>query len=114
MQPMRECPRFDRCSVNNCPLNTGYPDLYVYPEDMYPKCNMEKNVRVRISSKYPGILKFGGLKQREYSGKLREDRMTPEEKDKRISVLKINHFVPAVNPNTPLPIQTHGQLVEQT
>jgi len=40
--------------------------------------------------------------------------MTPEEKDKRISVLKINHFVPAVNPNTPLPIQTHGQLVEQT
>lgn len=76
-QPSLDCPRYDRCSVNNCPLDTSYPNLFVDLNDAHQKCPMEKNVRIRISSQYPGLLKHGGLTTREASAKARYDALPP-------------------------------------
>lgn len=67
MEPNRDCPRFDRCRVNNCPLTAKYPDWYVSPGDAERKCTLGKVRRLLIAAKYPGVLKFEGLLQREFS-----------------------------------------------
>ena len=60
MEPNRECPRFHHCSVNNCPLDSGYPDYDTSPLDKERRCTLGKTVRLRIAAKYPGELKYGG------------------------------------------------------
>ena len=78
--PYRECPRFNTCSVNNCPLHPGYPALYNDLGDHERKCTMEKQVRDRIGSRYPDLLKFRGLTRSEWSGRERYDAMPTEDK----------------------------------
>lgn len=80
--PYRECPRFNTCSVNNCPLHASFPVLVVDETDRQGKCTLEKRVRLRISSKYPGVLKWQGLTSREWTGRQRYDAMTTEEKER--------------------------------
>jgi hypothetical protein len=60
----RECPRFNTCSVNNCPLDP-HPN---HSADQQTKCKMEKSVRQRIAAKYHGQLANGGLTAREAAG----------------------------------------------
>ncbi|KPQ43391.1 MAG: hypothetical protein MPEBLZ_02057 [Candidatus Methanoperedens nitroreducens] len=79
--PNRECSRFDKCSVNNCPLIPEYPAKVIDEADREQKCTMEKQVRFRIGSQYPNLLKFQGLTSKEWSGKQRFDSMTPEQKE---------------------------------
>jgi hypothetical protein len=79
-QPYHECPRFNRCNVNNCPLSFSYP-LFVDYEDRDPKCTLEKPVRVRIGSKYPR-LKYQGMTAKEYSGTKRYESLSTEEKER--------------------------------
>ena len=62
----RECPRWSRCSVNNCPLDYHA----AHPDDKEHKCPMEKSVRIRIGAKYPGELPFRGMTPREYAATL--------------------------------------------
>ena len=62
--PARQCPRFDRCSVNNCPLDP-HP---VNPADQQTKCTLAKSIRQRIAAKYPGQLANDGLTAREAAG----------------------------------------------
>ena len=81
-QANRECSRYDGCSVNNCPLHSSYPELSMDSEDRNKVCSMEKNVRTRIGANHPE-LKYGGLKQREYSAKLAYDHLTPEQKEQK-------------------------------
>lgn len=80
--PFKKCPRYAKCSVNNCPLHPEYPDLYIDPEDLEKKCTMEKPVRTRIAAELPGILKYEGLTPREYSAKKRWDSLSEEEQKK--------------------------------
>lgn len=75
-----ECPRYSECSVNNCPLHIDYPGLYVDKEDKEKVCDMEKQVRIRISSKYPDVLKYQGLTVREWTAKKRYESLPEEEK----------------------------------
>lgn len=70
----RNCPRWPHCSVNNCPLDLGYPDLYVDAEDRQQKCTIAKAIRLRIAAKFPGVLVKGGLNVREYAAKTCYDR----------------------------------------
>ena len=63
LQPYDECPRFNRCSVNNCPLSFSYP-LFKYPEDRETRCSLAKSIRVRIGSKYE--LKYQGMTAKEW------------------------------------------------
>lgn len=59
------CPRWDHCSVNACPLdNHG-----THPLDRQSRCTMEKGVRVRIASQFPGMIPRDGLSAREYAGR---------------------------------------------
>jgi len=44
IKPYRECPCFDKCNVNNCPLHPSYPNLLVDSEDKEQKCSIEKGV----------------------------------------------------------------------
>lgn len=57
------CPRWDSCSVNNCPLDPQPAD----PMDKEQACPMEKPVRVRIAAQFPGMTPRGGLTVREYA-----------------------------------------------
>lgn len=67
-QPFLECPRYDRCSVNHCPLDPLQSDREPHPGDKEPVCTMEKGVRARIGSKYLDLLPLGGLTPREHAG----------------------------------------------
>ena len=72
MMPYHECPSFERCSCNNCPLD---PDASVVGGEYRfglpgeDKCRAYKPTRIRIGSKYPHILKYKGLTSREYQSK---------------------------------------------
>ena len=61
----RECPRWERCSVNNCPLDP-HPVNY---SDNETRCTVAKSIRIRISEKFPGELEHGGLTRAEWAGK---------------------------------------------
>jgi hypothetical protein len=64
--PFKECPRFETCSSNRCPLD---PDIelrqHIKGEE---KCGVRKRTRYKIGVKYPQLLKYKGLKAREYQG----------------------------------------------
>lgn len=74
------CSRWDSCSVNNCPLDPGYPILPTLPDDSQKSCTVEKGVRLRAASKFPGVLKYGGLTTREYAARQHYDALSPEKK----------------------------------
>lgn len=82
MEPNRECPRFQRCSVNNCPLDSGYPDYDTSPLDKERKCTFSKARRILIAVKYPGVLKYGGRTKAEYSAFLAYEQLSSEDKIK--------------------------------
>jgi hypothetical protein len=75
--PAKDCPRFNSCSANNCPLDQSYPKITTDPNDREVACPMEKGVRVRISTKHPGVLKLSGLTTREWAAKVRYDSLEP-------------------------------------
>lgn len=75
-----KCPRYKKCSVNNCPLDLMYPNRITVDGDKENKCNMEKQVRLKIASE-SGQLKYMGLKIIEWSAKKRYDNMSDEEKE---------------------------------
>ena len=88
-----ECPNFIKCSVNNCPLSAQYPDLDTLPDDPEKKCKLSKEKRLKIVTVNQGILKYGGLTQREFMGKKRWENLTPEEKEmKRREVAKLHEY----------------------
>jgi len=74
-----QCPRYLKCSVNNCPLSIDYPNLSVAPNDPEKKCGVAKTIRVRIGSQT--TLKYGGLTRGEYNAKERWDALPETEKE---------------------------------
>ncbi len=79
-EPFRECPRFDKCSVNNCPLSSQYPDLYIDIYDKQKECNLAKTIRVEIGRKYPE-LKYQGMTPREWGASKRYEGFSSDEKE---------------------------------
>jgi hypothetical protein len=75
--PPKLCPRFDACSVNNCPVDPAYPTLFVDPKDKAKVCPMEKGVRLRIAVSFPFLLPMLGHTTREWAGKQRYDSLSP-------------------------------------
>jgi len=49
--------------------------------DDLQKCKLEKEVRFRIGSKYPDILKYQGLTPQEWAGKKRFEGLTDQDKE---------------------------------
>jgi hypothetical protein len=86
-EPYKECPQFDTCSVNNCPLHPNYPNLSVCKSgDTEIICKAHRATREEIAAKYPGILKFNGRTKREVKRddiKKRWDDLPEKEKQRR-------------------------------
>jgi len=66
MRPYMECPSYDRCAVNKCPLDPKYKERRPHSEDAETKCRLSKVKRVSIGSSYPGILPYLGMTGHEY------------------------------------------------
>jgi len=96
VEPFRECPRFQKCSTNNCPLHPLYMYMHTDRDDPDPVCTMEKQVRERIGAKYSDILRYKGLTSREYGAKLRWEALSPEEQQERIAKAKLNLSIRSV------------------
>jgi len=86
IKAFKECPRFDKCNVNKCPLHTDYEKLQSSEYDKEQKCTMERRVRERIGLKYG--LPNQGLTQREISSQKLWDNLPESEKKARIEKLK--------------------------
>jgi len=80
----RFCPRFDKCSVNKCPLDSHYPNRESILTDYERKCGVSKLIRVRIHEEHKGNLKYKGMTQGEYNAKQRWDNLSDQEKHRRI------------------------------
>jgi hypothetical protein len=81
--PPKECPRYDKCSVNSCPLD---PEQAIHKPDTGDrdrKCTMEKGVRSRIGQKYPDLLPLKGLTRGEWSAALLWSKIPPAEREAR-------------------------------
>ena len=79
-EPMRECPRYQACSVNHCPLDPEQDQHLAHPDDAQRKCPMEKNVRRRIGQKYPDLLPLLGLTASEAAALAKWNGMTLEQR----------------------------------
>lgn len=78
MSAPEECPRFQRCGANKCPLHVDYLTLVDLPGE--EKCTLGKARRVRIGGKYPDLV-YGGLTPREFAWAEKAAKMTPEERE---------------------------------
>jgi hypothetical protein len=107
IEPFRECPRFDFCSVNHCPLDPEQDKRASDPGDKEPKCTLAKTIRQRIGSKYPELLPMGGLTQREFNNAKRWALLPEAEKAATLSRLKAHSFV-ARGKNDKTNDQTHS------
>jgi hypothetical protein len=52
-EPFRECPSFERCSANICPLDPARNSRTHCPDDPEPKCRARPSVVRDIASGYP-------------------------------------------------------------
>ena len=86
-----ECPRFDFCEINKCPLHVDYLSLFNDPSDpamrTKQKC-IAKSIRKRIGVKWnlPNI----GLTPREQTSQSNWDNLSEESKSLKIAKLKKN------------------------
>ena len=91
VQPYQECPQYDTCSVNNCPLHPDYPNLPTCPQDPEKVCKTRRSSREAIAARYPGVLRFNGLLRKDIRRDMARERwnaLPAEEKARRIAKLK--------------------------
>jgi len=60
---LSECPQFESCSCNVCPLDPDQGLRLKLPED--DPCTAQRGSREKIAARYPGALALGGLTPRE-------------------------------------------------
>ena len=100
--PYLKCPRYKQCSVNNCPLHPGYPDLHIDPCDMEKKCTLAKAVRLRVAAEFPGLLVYEGLTPREFGGRERWNRLSIDEQEaiKNRGKTSLSKYKSSIHPNS--------------
>lgn len=72
--PFHDCPRFETCSVNVCPLDPFRNEKNSFSDEK--DCPMEKRVRLRLGKDLPWL----GLTKAEFKAKNRWERLPEEEK----------------------------------
>lgn len=86
---MEECPRFEFCQLNRCPLDVNYPKLENDISDpaiqKKQKC-LAKSIRKRIGLKWK--LKNKGMTPREITSQKNWDNLPEDVKKARIDKLK--------------------------
>lgn len=84
MNPYELCPRFEKCSVNVCPLHFNFRRLQDSPNDPEQKCTLPKTIRKRL-----GIsLSWKGLTDSELAAQKRWDSLPEEVKQSRIAKIQ--------------------------
>lgn len=78
LMPYQECPSFIRCSAPLCPLDPDIKSRVKLPNE--EKCRANKPTRMKIGSKYPELLPYGGLTKRQFLGRKHWENKTEEEK----------------------------------
>ncbi|MFH1231971.1 MAG: hypothetical protein V1709_10800 [Planctomycetota bacterium] len=102
MKPYRECPSFGKCSANVCPLDPEqHLRTHIKGEDV---CHAEKPTRMRIGAKYPDLLRAGGLTNREFQARKRENALTPQQRELRLQRL--------TKARKSLPVRGMGGMIE--
>ena len=76
--PYEDCPSFEKCSCQKCPLDPDIDKRAVLEGE--DKCRAHKPTRLRIGAKYPGLLPMGGLNSREFRNKARWEAKSPAER----------------------------------
>lgn len=74
-----ECPRFEKCGVNRCPLHKNYKKLQPSEFDLEQKCSVAKSIRLRIGKEYK--LSNLGLTEKELSARKRWENMPLEKQE---------------------------------
>lgn len=75
MQPNSQCPHFERCATNACPLTFGYASnqYETSPLDFETKCAVRKSIRQKIGAnttlQYKGLTRAEYAQSREFSQK---------------------------------------------
>lgn len=92
LRPYEECPRYSTCSVNICPLDPDQDLRTTSKLDKEQECPMEKQVRVRIGTKYPDLLPKGGLKPKEWAAQQRFLSLSPAQREEAKKRLSAYHF----------------------
>jgi hypothetical protein len=102
IEPFRDCPRFDFCSVNHCPLDPEQAKRLPDPGDKEKKCTLAKTIRMRIGSRFPELLPLGGLTPREYNGHQQWENAPTERREAlRTRVEGFNRQKSGLNAKTP-------------
>ena len=86
MEPYRECPSFESCSCNVCPLDPLETEKFALPNE--DTCRAELPTRQRIAQKYPDLLPHKGFKQKEWRNRERWRKLPQEAKDKILARLE--------------------------
>ena len=92
LSAMKECPRFNTCSCNLCPLDFAIAERW--PQDDEQDCMARRATREAIAARHPG-LPTGGLTRREVARDKRRaqwNALSPEERKARLS--KLSPFRP--------------------
>lgn len=88
-KPYQECPEFENCSVNKCPLDSEAADRVSLPEDPEARCKARISTRTAIAIKYH--LPNKGMTERELRRDERSRRTRawwdslPEEERQRLT-----------------------------
>ena len=99
-RPYRECPRFESCSVNHCPLDPKAENRVSLPDDPETECKGRITTRKEIALKY-SLLNRGMTEKeirREQRSKAKKawwESLPEEEKQRRLANLKPRQKVPA-------------------
>lgn len=79
IRPYEECPSFMKCSAPVCPLDPECKSRYKLSGE--EKCTAYKNSRMEIAIKYPQLLPFKGLTEKERAGMKSWAARSPQEKE---------------------------------
>jgi len=109
---VKSCPRYSKCSVNDCPL---CPGMFISDSsDPEHKCTLAKSIRHRIGKQFN--LSNQGLKSRELQAKKLWESLSPEQQQaKKDNIQKISLITRLsakgykIAPKTNIISETHKQ-----
>ena len=84
--PYHECPSFERCNANVCPLDPLQQEKETLEGEA--TCRSEEPTRLKIGAKYPLILNERGLIHKRFQAQERWNALSNEERGLRLQRLE--------------------------
>ena len=81
-----DCPKWDRCSVNSCPLDSEQDEHESRPDDPQTKCKAGRSERYKIGKETE--LPRRGLTKKEWAALQRELKVPPEKRKARMEKMR--------------------------